>query len=220
MISRLKKFVPRARGFTLIELLMVVGVSTIGFVSLFDLQAKSIRGMTNMVRMQRATLLAENFIENLRLEFSQWTPTENLDDPDKFPHLADLGTSDEAVAGGQTPGDNVEGGPGWVIGDGRKGVDRRVPYAGDRHPQGYNDGLRAAMISPGMEEDDQPFCLLYRLTWLQPNRAIRVEVEVSWPQAGANMTRFEQCNSIASAHLDEVRSVTVTSTILVNVFNR
>jgi len=220
MISRLKKLVPRARGFTLIELLMVVGVSTIGFVSLFDLQAKSIRGMTNMVRMQRATLLAENFIENLRLEFSQWTPTENLNDPDKFPHLADLGTSDEAVAGGQTPGDNVEGGPGWVIGDGRKGVDRRVPYAGDRHPQGYNDGLRAAMISPGMEEDDQPFCLLYRLTWLQPNRAIRVEVEVSWPQAGANMTRFEQCNSIASAHLDEVRSVTVTSTILVNVFNR
>ena len=220
MIERLKKLLPRGRGFTLVELLMVVGVSTVGFVSLFDLQAKSIRGMTNMVRMQRATLLAENFIENLRLEFSQWTPTENLDDPNKFPHLADLGTSDEAIAGGQTPGDNVEGGPGWVIGDARKSADRRVPYAGDRHPMGFNDGLREAMISPGMEEDDQPFCLLYRLTWLQPNRAIRVEVEVSWPQAGANMSRFEQCNSIASAHLGEVRSVTVTSTILVNVFNR
>ena len=220
MIARLKKLLPRGRGFTLVELLMVVGVSTVGFVSLFDLQAKSIRGMTNMVRMQRATLLAENFIENLRLEFSQWTPTENLDDPGKFPHLADLGTSDEAVAGGQTPGDNIEGGPGWVIGDARKSSDRRVPYAGDRHPLGFNDGLREAMISPGMEEDDQPFCLLYRLTWLQPNRAIRVEVEVSWPQSGADMTRFEQCNAIASSRLGEVRSVTVTSTILVNVFNR
>jgi prepilin-type N-terminal cleavage/methylation domain-containing protein len=220
MRERLKRWKSGKRGFTLVELLMVVGVSTIGFVALFDLQAKSISGMTNMVRMQRATLLAENFIETLRLEFSQWTPTEKLDNPDKFPHLADLGTSDEAYAGGQTPGDSIEGGPGWVIGDGRNNADRRVSYAGDRHPMGFNDGLRSAMISPGMEEDDQPFCLLYRLTWLQPNRAIRVETEVSWPMAGANMTRFETCSSIAASHLDEVRSVTVTSTILVNVFNR
>ena len=208
------------RGFTLAELLMVVGVSTMGFVALFDLQAKSVRGMTNMVRMQQATLLAENFIENLRLEFSQWTPTESLKGAQKFPHLANLGIDDAAIPGGKTPGDNVEGGPGWVIGDDRMGSDRRVPRAGDLHPSGYNAGIRMATISPGMEEDDQPFCLLYRLTWLQPNRAIRLEVEVSWPMDRADMKRFQQCDFSASTRLSEVRSVTMTSALLINVFNR
>lgn len=220
MIARLKTHLQTRRGFTLSEILMVVAVSTLGFVALFELQAKSLRAWTNMARMQQATLSAENFMEVLRLEFSQWTPTEVLDNPSKFPHLAGLGTQDAAVPGGQTEGDNIEGGPGWVHGDAGASSDRRVPLVGDLHPAGYNAGLRMATISPGMEDDDQPFCLHYRLTWLQPNRAIRLEVEVMWALDTADMTAFQNCDFAAATRLGEVRSVTLTSTLLVNVFNR
>ena len=98
----------RRRGFTLVELLMVVTLTTVGFVGLFSLQASTIRGMGNMVRMQQATSLAENFIENLRLEFSSWTATQPLSNPSLFPHLAGLPTNDASQAGAQTPGDGVE----------------------------------------------------------------------------------------------------------------
>ena len=210
----------RRRGFTLVELLMVVTLTTVGFVGLFSLQASTIRGMGNMVRMQQATSLAENFIENLRLEFSSWTATQPLSNPSLFPHLAGLPTNDASQAGAQTPGDGVEAGPGWVIGDRDGGEDRRVSAAGDAHPFGFNTGIRKATLAPDMEDADQHFCLLYRLTWLQPNRAVRVEVEVSWALEEANIDEFMKCKMSAASRLSEVRSITLTSTIIVNLFKR
>ncbi len=210
----------RRRGFTLVELLMVVAITTAGFVGLFSLQASTIRGMGNMVHMQRATALAENFIEQVRLEFSAWTPTQPLHHQTLFPHLAGLPTDDAAQAGVQTPGDGVDGGPGWVIGDTDGTTDRRVSAAGDPHPQGLNTGIRKALLAPDIEDVDQHFCLLYRLTWLQPNRVIRIEVEVSWPLEQANIDEFMACKMSAASRLSEVRSVTVTSTLMINLFKR
>jgi prepilin-type N-terminal cleavage/methylation domain-containing protein len=163
-----------SRGFTLVELLMVVALTTTGFVGLFNLQAASIKGMGNMIRMTQATTLAENFISRLRLEFSAWTTTQPLSSGGLFPHLAGLPTDDGAQPGVQTPGDGIKDGPGWVIGDVDGGTDRRVSIAGDAHPLGYNTGTRQAMLVPDMEDEDQHFCLLYRLTWMRANRAIRV----------------------------------------------
>lgn len=208
------------RGFTLVELLLVVVLTTIGFVGLFDLQASSIRGMGNMVRMQQAVQLGENFIEQLRLEFSAWTPTESLNNPGLFPHLANLPTDDAARAGVQTPGDEVANGPGWVIADRDKGDDRRVSAVGDAHPGGFNKGLRLAMLNTDVEDADQHFCLLYRLTWLQPNRLIRVEVEVAWALQTADINAFMKCNTSAGSKLNEMRSITLTSTLAINVFKR
>lgn len=208
------------RGFTLVELLMVVAVTTIGFVGLFNLQATSIKGLGNMIRMAQATTLAESFISRLRLEFSSWTSTQPLTNGGAFPHLAELPTDDGAQAGIQTPGDGVQDAPGWVIGGIDGGSDRRVSIVGDAHPLGFNAGTRKAMLMPDMEDADQHFCLLYRLTWVRANRAIRVEVEISWPLPNANMIEFEQCNKAAASQLRSVRSITMNSTILVNIFKR
>ena len=76
------------------------------------------------------------------------------------------------------------------------------------------------MITHGFEGDEQPYCLHYRLTWLIVDRAIRAEVEVSWPLLDANIETFRLCNRLASDRLHDVRSVTLTSTLAVNTFQR
>jgi prepilin-type N-terminal cleavage/methylation domain-containing protein len=207
-------------GFTLVEVLIVVGISTIGFVALADLQTSSIRGMKHMVRMYEATNLAENFIEDLRLEFSQWTPADPLAADATFPSLEGLPIDAATPPGTPTPGDGVTGGDGWVIGDVDGGADRRVSMVGDAHPLGYNVGIRDAMLNDLVPGGGEHFCLLYRLTWLLPNRAIRVEVEVQWPLETANVPHFVACDTIAANQLSEVRSITLTSTIMVNLFQR
>ncbi len=215
MLTRMRQ------GFTLIELLIVVAVTTLGFVALFDLQASTLRGMASMRRMLEATMLAENFIETLRLELSAWTPGSNLGNPALFPHLSDLPTDASAQAGSQTTGDATgDLAPGWIIADQEASADRRVSMAGDLHPLDFNAGIRAAMLEPGMEDVQQPFCLLYRLTWLIPGAAIRAEVEVSWPLDTADMESFLLCDFNASTRLDQVRSVTLTSTLSTNLFHR
>ncbi|MEE2780400.1 MAG: prepilin-type N-terminal cleavage/methylation domain-containing protein [Myxococcota bacterium] len=208
-------------GFTLVELLVVIVVSTMGFLALFQLQISTLRGLSNSRRIIEASNLGENFIEQLRLEFMAWTdqPGEGLGDVTKFPHLAGL-TPTGAGVGAQTPGGEVTDATGWVIGDEDGGQDRRVSRVGDPHPQGFNIGSRKAMITHGFEGDEQPYCLHYRLTWLIVDRAIRAEVEVSWPLLDADIETFRTCNRLASDRLNDVRSVTLTSTLAVNTFQR
>ncbi len=211
------------RGFSLVELLMVVVVSTLGFVALFSMQTASLRGMSMSRKMLEATNLAENYIEQLRLEFMAWTsiPGEGLaDNPGAFPHLANLPTGMGVAAGAQTPGDSIGTAAGWVRGDLGAEADRRVSVVGDLNPLGINSGSYAAMISPGFAGAEQPFCLFYRLTWLIPNQAIRAEVEVTWPMADANMEDFLECQTLAADNLGELRSVTMATTLGINVFQR
>ena len=209
------------RGFTLVELLVVIVVSTMGFLALFQLQISTLRGLSNSRRIIEATNLGENFIEQLRLEFMPWTDRggEGLGDVSKFPHLAGLQPSGASV-GGQTPGGEVTDATGWVIGDEDGGEDRRVSRVGDPHPHGFNIGSRKAMITHGFEGDEQPYCLHYRLTWLIVDRAIRAEVEVSWPLLHAYVESFRSCDRLASDRLHDLRSVTLTSTLAVNTFQR
>jgi type II secretory pathway pseudopilin PulG len=211
----------RPGGFTLVEVLIVVIVSTLGFVALFGMQVATLRGLANTRRIIEATNLAENFLEQLRLEFSAWTdePGGGLDDGGVFPHLAGLPAGPAAVAGGQTIGGEIAGAPAWIIGDAGAGTDRRVSVVGDQNGT-LNTGIRAAMLSPGSEEIEQPFCLHYRLTWLIPNRSIRAEVEVVWPLENANLEAFLDCAQLASAALGELRSVSLTTNLSVNTFLR
>jgi prepilin-type N-terminal cleavage/methylation domain-containing protein len=214
-----------SRGFSIIELLIVVAVSTVGFVALFDLQAGTLRGMQNMRMTAEATNLAENFIERLRVEFMAWTDrADGQLDGMSFPHLAGLPVGNAVAPGAMTPGDGVDGGTGWVIAgaDVGGGADRRVSVVGDVDTVlGTNVGLHQAMVDPGVAgEAQQPFCLLYRLTWLIPGQAIRVEVEVSWPLENAPMDTFMQCNQIAANQLHQARSVNLTTTLSANVFGR
>ena len=213
------------RAFSLMELMVVIVVSTMGFLALFQIQISTLRGLANAKRIVEATNLAENFMEQLRMEFMSWTdqPGEGLDSS-RQPHLAGL-QANGAAAGTQTPGGEVTdagGAPvaGWVIGDEEGGKDRRISRVGDPHPFNYNTGIREAMITAGFESEEQPYCLHYRLTWLIQDRAIRAEVEVSWPQLEADMNAFIACDRLAADRLNDVRSVTLVSTLAVNTFQR
>lgn len=221
LLGRVKGLALRGLGgFTLVELLLVVVVTTLGFVALHQMQMATLRGLANAKHIAEATNLGENFIEQLRLEFMAWTelPGEGLDDPAKFPHLKDLVTGAAAGVGAQTTG-NVTNATGWLIAS-EAGTDRRVNRAGPPHVLGFNQGIRQAMVQKGFEGTDRPYCMHYRLTWLIPDRAIRAEVEVSWPMAQANMEAFARCENIAAGRLSEVRSITLNSSLVINVFQR
>lgn len=208
-------------GFSLVELLMVVVVTTLGFVALLNMQMATLRGLSHAKHLAEATNLAENFIEQLRLEFMSWTSIQGqgLDGSGSFPHLEDLVVGGGVTAGAQATGDIV-GAPGWIRAGSAGGSDRRVGRAGPANELGFSNGIRQAMIQPGFEAEDTPFCLHYRLTWLVPDRAIRIETEVSWPLSNANMNTFMLCDNLASADLGQARSVTLTSSLAVNVFER
>lgn len=210
------------RGFSLVELMITVSITTMGFVALLTLQTATLRGMSNTRHLIQATSLAENFLGQLQLEFMGWTenPGQGLSNTTNFPHLAGLPTDAAATAGATSSSDGVDNAPGWVNADTDGGDDRRVSVVGDRHPFGFNSGIRAAMISPGAEDIEAPYCMRYRLTWLIPQRAIRAEVEVAWPLENANLDNFLTCEEMASANLGELRSVTLMSTLAVNVFQR
>jgi prepilin-type N-terminal cleavage/methylation domain-containing protein len=212
----------RARGFSLLELMITVSIATMGFVALLTLQTATMRGMANTRHLIQATGLGENFIEQLRLEFISWTdnPGEGLSNEANYPHLAGLPTDAAATAGATSVTAGVNNAPGWVNADIDGGEDRRVSVVGDPHPFGFNSGIRAAMITPGAEDIEQPYCMRYRLTWLIPGRAIRAEVEVAWPLENANIQTFLTCANLASSNLGEMRSVTLMSTLAINVFQR
>ena len=212
----------RARGFSLLELMITVSVATMGFVALLTLQTSTLRGMTNTRHLIQATSLAENFIEQLRLEFMGWTdnPGGGLSDDATYPHLAGLPTDAAAAAGATSVTSGMTNAPGWVNADIDNGEDRRVSVVGDPHPFAFNAGIRRAMISPGAEDIEQPYCMRYRLTWLIPGRAIRAEVEVAWALENANIEKFLACEELASSNLGELRSVTLMSTLAINVFQR
>ena len=209
------------KGFSLVELLMVIVVTTLGFVALLNMQMASLRGLAHAKHLAEATNLAENYIEQIRLEFMSWTalPGQGLDGGGTFPHLKDLVVGGGVTAGAQATGD-VVGAPGWIRAGDAAGKDRRVSRVGPVNQLGFNNGLRQAMIQPGFEGEDKPYCMHYRLTWLVPDRAIRVEVEVSWPLTSADMNTFMLCDKLASADLGQARSVTLTSSLAVNVFER
>ena len=207
------------RAFTLIEVMLVVTVTTLGFVAMFDLQANSVRGLRNSKHMLEASTIAENFVEQMRLEFSEWTMTQPLN-PTQFPHLAELPTDGTVQLGQMTPGGSVEGGQGWVIAGSEMNEDRRVGLAGPTHPFGYNSGVKGALIEEELEDTALTYCLLYRLMWLVPNRALRLEVEVQWPLEHTDMDSFVTCSKNAANQLDQVRSVTLTDVIAVNHFRR
>lgn len=211
----------RGQGFSLVELLMVVVVTTLGFVALLNMQMATLRGLAHAKHLAEATNLAENFIEQLRLEFMSWTdlPGQGLDGGASFPHIKDLVVGGGVTPGAQATGD-VVGAPGWIRAGSAAGDDRRVSRVGPVNALGLNTGIRQAMIQPGFEGTDRPYCMHYRLTWLVPDRAIRVEVEVSWPLANADMNTFMLCDTLASADLGQARSVTLTSSLGMNVFER
>lgn len=216
-------------GFTLLELLLVVAISTFGFMALARLQTASIRGMKTTSTMAAAVSLAENFIEDMRLEFSQWTPTRSLEQlgVNSVPHLAGLPTGGNVGAGAQTPGSGIPSAAGWVIG-GETGANRLVPVAGDvrtlNNTTGavvtLNAGIRAAMNDPNVPAADERFCLRYRLTWLVPGKAMRLEVEVSWPFSPIDLPTLSTCAYAAADRLNEVRSVTLTSALMINLFRK
>jgi len=218
-----------AAGFTIIELLIVVAISTTGFMALARLQTSSLQGMKTTATLGEAVSLAENFLEDLRLEFSQWTPTNSIQQLgiDSLPSLGDLPVGGNIGAGAQTPGDGIVGAPGWIIA-GEAGGNRLVPMAGDVRSfnningqnVSLNAGTRQAMNDPNIPEASEKFCLRYRLTWLVPNKAMRAEVEVSWPYNPVDLEVLDTCAYYAAERLGEVRSVTLTSTVMINLFRK
>ncbi len=217
-LRRLLRGLARRAAFTVSELLIVVAVSTVGFVALADLQTSTIHGRAEMQKMLQAVNLAEMFLDDLRLEFSRWTPAQQLT-PGLFPHLADLPVGPTVGAGAQTIGSGVKSGPGWISVEYQGGSDRRVSLVGDVHPLGYNAGIYKAINFVGFSAD--PFCLFYRLTWLNPGETIRAEVEVAWAFHHANQDEFQTCDTLTHAQLDRARNVTMTTTLNYNrVFRR
>ena len=197
----------KRRGFSLVELLVVVGISTAGFVALAKLQTTSIQGARGTTSMDQAVMVAENFLEDLRLELSQWTPTSSIQQlgPDSLPSLANLPAGGNIGAGAQTPGDGIPGAPGWVIA-GDPGNNRLIGVSGDQRSFDnvsgqtvlLNAGIRKAMTDPNIPTAGEKFCLRYRLTWLVPGKAIRAEVEVSWPYNPIDLQVLNTCAYFAA----------------------
>ena len=80
--------------------------------------------------------------------------------------------------------------------------------------------LRKTANDPNVPAADEKFCLRYRLTWLVPGKAIRAEVEVSWPFNPLNLEVLSTCAYAAADRLGEVRSVTLTTTLMINLFRK
>ena len=72
----------RASGYTIVEVMVTVAVATLGFIAIVDLQSSSLRGLANARNTTIAVHQAEHFIEMVRAETLQCTPSTSSLDPE------------------------------------------------------------------------------------------------------------------------------------------
>jgi prepilin-type N-terminal cleavage/methylation domain-containing protein len=207
------------RGFTLVEVMTVVLVTTVGFVSLLNLQVGTIQGIGTARDMQQAMTLADNIAQTMRMEALQWTTTNPLTNNPAFSFL------DKA------PANTVEGQTsGWFVAYAPLsfGVnDKRVSPVGTYATP--NIGAATEYLdTTGADITEKRFCSHVRLTWLIPDVLLRADVRVFWARHRADFTEYAQCAFLPGvgpdpdkmARNDQIQMISIPLTIIRNVFVR
>lgn len=202
---------PAQAGFSLVEILIVIVITTVGFLTLINLQIGTLRGVGTSKSMMQAINLSEHFIETLKTEALVWTgdPAVLHQNAIMFPYLRATPLNTES---GQTSD--------WVKAYDSSKTDRRVGPLGNTtaaSPFLLNDGGILLEVPP---ERDKKFCLAYRLTWIVPGYLMRADVRAMWLRNEADFSLYQTCDPGARPweDLSNVSSITVPGTIMRNVF--
>jgi len=193
----------KAGGYSLIEVLVVIVITTVGFLSLINLQIGTLHAVGTSRSMLQAINLAEHFIESLKVEALPWNmdAAAMLTQPERFPNLR--------LVGAAGPG----GSSGWVRGMLADDSDRRVGPIGPG--TGADEGVAAELVP----DRERRYCVHYRLTWIVPDYLIRADVRVLWIRDEANIELYDECPIGMESDLANVSSVTVPGTLMRNVFS-
>jgi type II secretory pathway pseudopilin PulG len=190
-------------GYSLIEILIVIVITTVGFLSLVNLQIGTLHAVGTAKSMMQAVNLAEHFIEALKGEATLWNedgsklPTK----PASFPHLRYAGNPIEG------------GGSGWIRAYYAWGeADKRIG------PMGNDPQWDAGISNEFTPAAGRSYCVHYRLTWLVANYLLRADVRVLWMRDQSDLTLYQDCPVGMETDLANVASVTVPGTIMRNVF--
>ena len=192
--------------------MVVVALSLVGFVALFQLQAGVMRASTNSLNMVQATFLGQHLLETLRMEAMEWTD-DGLQGPAqaKFQYFKHV--SDNGPAPGQ--------GSGWLRAYPGTGGFQRVNQVGRMLAAGTTPQYDAGAAVEFPDNRNQVFCVQYRLTWLMANALVRAEVRVFWPREEGKAATYDACpigNGGVETDPMSSWSATFVTTVMKNVF--
>jgi hypothetical protein len=180
-----------------VEAMISMVILAVGILAIISMQTASVSVSQDLTH---ALNLGERTLELLRLDALRWNTTTDLATETLMLAPALPGTQ---AVGAQGPWmaipDNVV-----IASMGGKKVDRN--FAPDT--QGAPDwplGFR--------------YCLHYRLTWVNPPTALRADARVAWAKEAGIQSRLADCVADRDNVTDtaNVRSVTVSSTLMMNV---
>ena len=183
-------------GYTIVEVMVTVAVATLGFIAIVDLQSSSLRGLANARNTTVAIHQAEHFIEMVRAETLQCSPALGTPDCDFLPN----DTVGDAFRTYGTNADNALSPAGISPGDYDSGIVEEFPTTHQRQ-----------------------LCIQYRSTWVIPNRVMRLDTRVLWPEENTDLTNYFSCTtalipSATSGQVPDLGMVTMSTTITVEMF--
>ena len=184
----------RSMGYSLVEVLIVIVITTVGFLSLINLQIGTLHAVGTTKSMMQAVNLAEHFIETLKGEAVLWkdATTDFKTESKKFPNLMYLGNS-------------------WTQAYKHMGADQRVGPLGRDDEAGIANEIRW--------DRERRFCVYFRLVWIVEKHLIRADVRVMWLRDEANIVMYESCQDGMHTDMANVSTVTIPGTIMRNVFS-
>ena len=185
---------PRNGGYTIVEVMVTVAVATLGFIAVVDLQSSSLRGLTNARNTTVAIHQAEHFIEMVRAETLQCTPSVGMPECDFLPKDT-VGDSFRTYG---TTADNFLP-PAESLQRISQGITREIPTSRQRQ-----------------------LCIQYRSTWVIQNRVMRLDTRVLWPYENTDLSNYFTCSTapIPSPTSGQVLTwlITMSTTITVEMF--
>jgi hypothetical protein len=188
----------------MVELLVVIGITTIGFIALLNLQIGTIHGLGAARDMQGALTLADHVSQSMRLEALQWTPaTPALSSVSSFKFLS------------QAPATTTQGSTsGWLVAYSGAGgsADLRIGTVG------ADPVYDAGILKEVGTTLNAHYCVHYRLTWIVPDILLRGDVRVLWARNRGDFGKYSQCPLGMENELHNVHTITTPVTILKNVF--
>lgn len=173
------------RGYTLVEVMVALTILLLGFIGLLNLQVKTINGASDSLALTQAITLAEHQLGALQVEALNWT-TPGQTDTTLMPRLALNGFLVAPAPGGTTQ---------WLRMWNSTDKDARVGVLGN---QDIDDTVAGINLDAGARAELRPdvnrrFCVHYRLTWVQPDEAIRAEVRVAWSRDAQDFSKHMAC---------------------------
>lgn len=193
------------QGYTLIEVMVALTILVIGFIGLLNLQVRTIQGASDSLALTQAMTLSEHYLGSLQMEALNWT-TAGQTDSVLLPRLSADGFMTAPVAGATS---------GWLSAwPDKQEEDARVGLLGDEVlVSGLDlDGGARLEITPALQ---RRFCVHYRLTWVQPAVAMRVEVRVAWSRDQSDFSSYLSCPADMVADRGAVSQFTLPGTLAI-----